>query len=432
MIPNEKLRLGSVYVSASQQVQVAVAAHTTIGALAASMSQLDSTLSAHTLELAAPLPRRQRLGDLALANGDRLLLLANTPKQLPTPDLFNTTDTALRFFINGQQVPVGGKSGYLVGASQRGSDVTPDIDLRQYVPSTLADFIAEGCVWLQYDGNQHQWFASRIGNTRVKLDEYELQGDKFPLAKSVTLRLFPQGATFIGTDRLLAEVNIRQEGDPRQISAPQVQAGDHRVRVVLGVEQSLGLVDASPNMGLQTVADALLKHANIAQPTPVQAFSLRLLSSQDTVGAALQERESFLYVARSVDYVRSALRLRGIGQTKAQYDLVGARSDERRTLGCRAHPTLPDNSLDIDLYDWLPPKEDALLPHIGRTWATLEFVAENREWWLRPSDVPMPLFVNERRVSAVPVRLLDDSLLSIGFEGSQWVLRFAVEIHAPR
>lgn len=432
MIPNEKLRLASVYISASQQVQLSLASNATIGALTASMTALDNTLNASTLELALPLARRQRLGNLALATGDRLLLMANTPKQVPLPARVNTYETQLRFTIDGQEVAVASKSGYLIGASQHGSDVLPDVDLRPFIPPTLADLIAEGCVWLQYDPYQRQWFASRIGNTRVLLDEYELQGDKFPLVRTTKLRLYPQGVTFMGANRLLAEVAIRVEDNTGQGNRVNLPHGDLRTRLVLGVEQALGVFDASPDIELQTVADKLLAHAKIPQTSQIQVYALRLLSPQDTISTSDGERDSFFYLARSTAYVRSALRLRGMGQTKAQFELFGASISERRTMGCRTYPNLPEVALDIDLYDWMMPKEDALLPHTGRIWASLEYVAEGAEWWLRPADVPMPLFVNERHVGVSPVRLLDDSLISIGFEGSQLVLRFAVEITVPR
>lgn len=416
------LRVSAVQAIASQMVAASLHEGLTLKDVAAYLARTEAVNNAGTLELAFLLRPAMRIRETTLMTGDRILLEMKRPQPLPSPT--NFVEPQLRFRGGTYETISGSRTGLLVGVANADMEAVPDIDLRYFVSPSAVDFLSRGCVWMQYVPQEQRWYASKIGQTRIMLDEYELHTEKLPVDRSLTLRLFPPHGSFLPSHRPLGELHIDIVKDPAR---PQntLPTGSARTRIVLGVEKLLGTLNLSDSLTVETVRDQLSAHFHTS-PSGVNVYGLRLLPPQTTLAALIAERESFLYMSRDPGFVQSVLRLRDYNGGPENHQLVAANRNETKTLGCRSAKDALNPALDIDLYHRLLasfPHLPAQIP-LGSVWAYFSYRAEEKQWWLHPGDQPMPLFVNNRRLPASGIRLVNDDVLSIGFEASDVIFRY--------
>lgn len=426
MVETRSLRLAAVMSSASQFYTVPLAADTPVSRLAQAADLFGASSEASTLEVAEPLSLRGTLDEGRFLSGDRLLLNLYTPKAAVLADTSQPT-TRVTLQSGSFITTFSGKSEIIIGRSHVGQETVPDADLGLFVPSGLLDFISDASVLLYQDADTQQWFARRTGQTRVLIQEYELQRQPFPIAESVVLRLYPAAGSLMSSARLLVELHIQIELPSTTVSPIRLPWGDLPTRVLVGVEQEIGLIEVDGVLPLETVATHLLDHKGFNTLQRVRAYRLHTLPPATTVAAALAQPDSLLYLPRESSLIRSTLRVRSLEQGHVS-QLYGSVHDETFTLGCRAQATVADTSLDVDVYDHIrTPMPPSVLRHLGYPWAHLYYERDANAWWIGASAHQLPLFLDGRRLGSSPVRVATDRVLSIGIEGTQVVLRYAIE-----
>ena len=146
----------------------------TVGEIAQYLSHYEPHLSVQTLEIARPIRQSKRLGDIDLQIGDRLLGFAQPVKQHALPESLKPGDKILSFASGDFEINSRGKRELLVGRTDPNQQMIPDIDLRYFVAPQALEFIARGCLWLNFDEGANTWYAAKIGQTRIMVDAFKV------------------------------------------------------------------------------------------------------------------------------------------------------------------------------------------------------------------------------------------------------------------
>jgi hypothetical protein len=193
-MPETTRFLGS-WLNASQSIPLSLPPTLTVGAIATYLTRLDPFVHTRTLEIATPLHPKQRLRDTDLQTGDKLLLQTHLPKPLIIQHS-NQNMPNVRVMQGDFQMSSQGKTSLILGAQNAIDNAILDVDLRYFVAPMYHEWLASQCLWLHYDPAQTRWYATKMGQTRLFLNEYELTSEKVPLDKSAVLRLYPPHNAF--------------------------------------------------------------------------------------------------------------------------------------------------------------------------------------------------------------------------------------------
>ena len=110
----------------------------TVGEIAQYLSQSEPHLAVNTLELARPVQGHQRLQDVDIQVGDRLVAFLQPAKRVELPKPPSPGDKILKFSLADLEIDSRGKTGILVGKPDESQEMMPDIDLRYFVaPESL-------------------------------------------------------------------------------------------------------------------------------------------------------------------------------------------------------------------------------------------------------------------------------------------------------
>jgi hypothetical protein len=422
----ETTRLGFALVNAAKSYALSVREDVGIPQFANYLAQVDGYINTRAFEVALPISKQGRIQDTPLQSGDRLLLLTTPPR------LSSTTHASLAptltFSQGSAQLTNMNKHGVLVGVSDADSSAIPDIDLRAFITPANIDYVARGCMWIQYDSQIKQWFATRLGQTRVFLNEYELLNDKLPIEQT-QVRLMPPLESPLG-QRLLGEFSIRVENTPQKPAPILPPTGNIAIQLVVGVERPLDNISVGNTLELEQLLQNLSSYYGFALTEQTQAYCLKVISPRLAATELQLPQNAFLYVPRPPNTVRSVLKLRDTQNKSRVYELVAGLRDEQKQFGSRAQAHLADTRLDVDLYEMCVAYANTAQFYslMGLTWGILEYRVDENAWWLNPSQRPIPLFVNQRRVGTTPTRLTNDDLISIGLTASNVVLNLAIEL----
>ncbi len=423
-----RLYLGAAYTSASLLYNLSLDAATSCAALARAAARQAGLEPTATLELALPLPLNSHLLERAAMTGDRLLIQTAPPRPAPW-QAQSDGQPSVTVQCGELEVSISGKTSVIVGKA--GGMGTPDVDLSLPAAHTPSDFIAEQCLELRYQPDERCWYALRLGQTRARLDEFELS-PRVPLRLSAQtqLQLYPPAGGLLPAERRLATLTIHAQAHHSPPADDVLSAGAFAARVLIGTEHPLGILELQGTLSVDTIARRALAHYGHPIPPRLRCYLLRLLPPDQPVGAALASGDTLFYLARDLETIRSVLYLRSADHSSV-YTLYGSASSAGFQLGMRLQQNTPDPALDVDLYDLLPqPMPPSVLPHLGYVWVQFYYEPEVNAWWISSTAHPMPVFLDGRRLSSVPVRITDQRVLSIGIEGTALILRFVLALSA--
>lgn len=403
-----------------------------VGALARYLAQYEAYLTAATLELARPLEHGQRLGDLDWQPGDRLLIFPQpaTPQRLPAR--LRPGDKVLKLSRGDFEVSSRGKKGLLVGKPDLASQTLPDVDMRYFVAPQMLPFVSRGCLWLSFDEQRRIWYASKLGETRVMLDEYELGTERIALESSRVLRFYrPSDDPRHPASEAIGELRIDLEEVRAGTDSVPLREGGLPMRVHLGVERSTHTLRAASLLPVGEVVTRLALYFQSELSEHARAYLLRLLPPDQPLETMIIPPEGFLYAARSLRYAQTQLLLRDAHGGRI-FALHAGAEDDARLIGCREEARIVDTALDVDLFEALAPawRYDRRAMTLLRHAARLVFKADEDAWYIRlDEDARLPLFVNNDRASSATLkRLLTGDVLSFGPSPSEYYARLEVEI----
>jgi hypothetical protein len=255
-----------------------------VGQVARYLSQHDIGLDTNTLEVAFPLPVVGTVRDSGLQRGDRLLLLspAEDEAQLPIPP--RPGDHILRFSLDEVMQQSGTKRRVVAGKPDETRGFVPDIDLRAFAPPRFHSFISRACLQFDFDSAARLWYATRLGVTRVMIDEFELGSEPAPLDAARWLRFYratdePRHPDSQAIGRVRVEVAVVEAERGLTYLAP----GDFPVNIVVGTEREPLTLNVSDALPVERVIEGLSANGRLSPDAALLA--LRLLPPQTPLGA---------------------------------------------------------------------------------------------------------------------------------------------------
>lgn len=386
------------------------------------LAALEPHTYGRTLELATPAPPDALLGELGLLAGDRLVLFTTPPQEKPFSAPLQIGDTTLTLRAGSFSLEANGRRELLLGKPDPTTQRHPDLDLRTLAHPDAAEFISRSALWLRYSGGL--WLAERSGQTRVRLDEFELGSTPVPVNSGQVLRFY-RHADDPRTSPALATLQVTLTRVEHATTLPLIEAGRQAVRLCSGTERPLQFLRAAERLAVGTLTDSLTRHFQLPATPHTQLYRLSLLPSQTRLASLSPDANTLLYMPQIPPATRAELLLKDAENPSHQYTLNAARE---YWLGSRLQPGEVVPSLDIDLFNQL--LERGTAPHLlGMRSPFVARVSFNQQTWsISPAERnALPVYVNTARLASTPMPLLAGDLLTIGGTFNRYLLRFVVE-----
>ncbi len=424
------LRITTAMAYSSHHYQTQLGSSVTVGEVARYLAHYETRIEASTLEVARAVRTNQRLQDLDLQPGDRLVVFTQAAQPIDLPAPLRAGDRVLRLRLGSFEMTSRGKRRLLIGRPDALQNTIPDVDLRYFVPPNALDTIAQSAIWLQLQGGM--WYASKQGSVRVMLDELELLNTPVMLNQTQWLRLYRANDEPRQGHLPICEMQIRQEVAQAAEDAPHLQAGQMKVQMRVGLEKESQALKASENVSAGQLASSLAAYNQMTLTTEMQVCVMRLVPPQLRLEALARGEEAFLYTSLNLRYARNLLMLRDIHNRAQVYVLSASREDDEKLIGCRPDSNTQNVGLDVDLYDSIvaqghdPRLFNTLSPYYGR----ILYNAADESWRIRLEErAHVPLFINNARVtSSAPVQLTSGDVLSFGPSITSYYARLEVEL----
>ena len=240
-------RLMTAAVLNSEQSNMMLSGRVTVAQLASHLSTLRDHIHTSTLEVGQEVAFDRTVGEFGAAGGNRLALFLKAPRSsdFGNRPLAGATTLALR---GGDYIArSGGKHGLLVGKPDPEQGSIPDVDLRHVVSERGVDYISRQTMWLSYEPGADQWYAARMGQTRVLVETLELDEKRTPIHDGQRIRFYRAKHNPL-EDAPLGEITVILETFDAGLSGTQLEAGQTRVPVRLGVERGAQLLQASESL----------------------------------------------------------------------------------------------------------------------------------------------------------------------------------------
>jgi hypothetical protein len=427
------LRLVTAFSYSSRQMQTGLSRRLTVADLARYLGTVEADISTRTLEWARPVLPEQRLGDLNLLGGDRLLVFVRPPRTNDLPLPVGENDMLLELRAKQFTVRSAGKRQMLAGKPDDAQGVIPDVDLRYAVAPEHLDYVSRSAMWLHYDAPT--WYVQRTGQNRVLLDEYEVQNERVPLNNGQRLRLYRRTDDPLHTYPLCEFTATLQRARPEDIaSGTGLERGQEQVRLRLGTERPPQTVRVSASMLLETVMAALMHH-NGGGPVPAdaQAYVMRLVAPDTRITALDVQANEFLYAPLKAQVAHSTLILRDVRQVTHMYKLAAGTETVEKLVGVRLQPGAYVEALDADLYDTFTANGHP--PHRYRLHSPflvlLTYRATEGVWWVRPAErAQVPVYLNTVRLTGQAAPIAAGDVLTFGPSTVDYYARLEVDITA--
>lgn len=420
--------LAAVMVHTSRTYTLRIGDRVEIGTLAQYLSQQEAYVRAGTLELARPIETSARLHDLDLRPGDRLVIFSQPATPLRQPDGIRPGDKTLTFSRGDYVLRSYGKRALLVGKPDAHSyHAMPDVDIRNFIVPGMLDFVSRGCLWLTFDSTQQVWYATKMGETRIMIDEFELGADKIALPESCELRFYrsfddPRSTDSIGS----MQITIRDvRSIPDLVTLPE---GHYPVRIQVGTERALQRLYASPNVPIGQIITSLSLYNHLSLTENMRVYLMRLLAPAALVQDLRLDEEEFLYVGLRLGFANNLLVLHD-SHGQHHYELESSYEDQTMIVGSRGLHNFIPMGLDIDLADAIETHRSGKQSLVAARQAYIEYRANESAWYIRQTEESrVSMFVNNVRISSIPTRLLAGDVLTIGPSMTDYYVRLEVEI----
>lgn len=404
-----------------------------VGNLARYLSQQEAYIDTSTLELARPVQATQRLQDVDIQAGDRLIICTAKPTQAELPAPLNPGDKIIRLIMGDVEVSSRGKKMLTIGKPDTNRDV--DIDLRNFISPKQLNYVSRDTMRLEFDERSKTWYAARTGRTRLLINEYELTADRIPLGDLSLLKVYraneePSNPAF----RPLVEIKLVTETVQSRDDIIYLEAGDRPFRIQVGVERESASLNVSENVPFGQIVTGLAAHLNMGMNTDYDMYILRLIPPITRLEAIQLGNDEFLYAARSQSYAMNVLMLHDLANHERKYELVGGPEDDIKLIGRRPEAAIEDPELEVDLYQTLVERTGTpnAFKNISRRQLRVFYRAAENTWWAQAEErASVPVFINNTRATtSTPIQLTSGDVISIGATVDNYVARLEVEITA--
>jgi hypothetical protein len=426
------MKLSTVVVSSRKRYAIPMGDTNTVGRLARYLSQQEAFVDASTLEIARALSPTQKLQDIDLQAGDRLAVFTAPAERGTLTEPLNPGDKVLTFSVGSVEISSRGKKSLVIGKPDVNRESNIDIDLRSLVSPKTLGFISRETLRLDFDDRNKTWFASRLGKTRVLIDELEVGDKRVPISDVAVLRLYRAGDDPKNPAvPPLAQIQITAEAVQSSDDIVYLDPGSKALNVHVGDEPGKRVLNVSENVPFGQIVTALTQHLGLTTNSAA-AYLLRLVPPATPVNTLEMGQDEFLYAARATSYALNALILRDIADESRAYTLVAGPEDDTKLIGRRTEPTLEDPELDVDLYEVLMAREgkpDAY-KQLSRRQLKVFYRAAENSWWVQLEErASVPVFVNNTRATTTsPIQLTSGDVLSFGPNLDAYIARLAVEV----
>lgn len=270
------MRLSVTLVSASRSYQPQLSQRATVGQLARYLTRIEPCVESRTLELARPLALDLRPQDVEMQGGDRFVVFSTLPEMMALPAPAKPGDKFIKISAEHFEADSQGKHEVIIGRSDAAQGMIPDVDLRAVVPPTLLPFVSRQCLALRFDPPAQQWYAVKLGQTRLLIDEYEVENQPIPLNHNHWLRLYrateqPRTGASPIAELLIAVQTVA-------VDVPAVPFGQQPVPLRLGFEDAPSLLNTSEYLPFQQIVTALAQYQHTALAKSCALYQMRLLS----------------------------------------------------------------------------------------------------------------------------------------------------------
>lgn len=425
------IRLPAQMVHSRQQYDVTLKETVTVGRLARYLSQQEAYVEASTLELARPVQPQQRIQDVDVQPGDRLVIFTSDAERAELAAPLRQGDKLVKFAVGDTIVASRGKKSLLIGKPDGPRETAVDIDLRNFISPKSLNFISRECLRLDYDERNKTWYATKIGRTRVMVEEYELGNEKVPLGDYTMLRFY-RANDDPRTTRPLGEIRAMVETVQSRDDIIYLESGNRLLPVQVGVARESVALNVSENVTLGQIITSLSAYQRSGIPQNPSLYMLRLLAPETAVGELKLGQDEFLYTTRSQSFAQNLLILRDIHDRERKYELPAGLEDDEKMIGRRSDSHTEDPELDVDLYEVLVRRNNNpdAFKSISRRQLRIFYKAAENTWWVRPEErSSVPVFLNNvRTTSSSPTQLTSGDVISIGQTVDNYYARLEVEI----
>lgn len=427
------MKLTTFIVNARINYGIQLGENTTVGRIARYLSQQEADVDGSTLEVARVVAPTQKLQDVDIQSGDRLIIFTNPPEkgQLNAP--LTPGDKVLTLSIGNVEVSSRGKKTLMMGKPDTQRDGNVDIDLRSFVPPKALGFISRETLRLEFDDRAKTWFASRLGKTRILMDELEIGAERTPMSDVCTLRLYragddPRSPAYVP----LAQFNVDTETVKSSEDIIYLEQGGKTLNVQVGQERDSLTLNVSENIAVGQIVTNLAAHLNVPLGQGNGAYLLRLLPPGTAVKTLNLGQDEFLYAVRSQTFALNALILRDIGNRERAFTLVAGPEDDVKLIGRRPEASLEDPELDVDLFEAVIKRDDKpdTFKSLSRRQLKVFYKAAENAWWVQLEDrASVPVFINNTRTTnSAPIQLTSGDVLSFGPSLDNYYARLEVDI----
>lgn len=430
-------RLSTVTVYSSRRYTLNLAGQTPVYQISQYLAQYEPYIDSSTLEIARQIQPELKLRDLDMQAGDRLVLFTHSPQQIDLPTSLKPGDKILTFTKGDVMVRSSGKTGVLVGKIDTTGEVVPDIDLSRFVRPEAMEYISRGCIWFQQNQNNKLWYASKIGQTRIVIDEYELSTDKIPVDGKHHIKLYhpahdPQDPNI----RALAELELQVQVVGSQDDLNVFQGGDKRVSVIIGTERIRQVINISDNIPMGQLITSLTRYNKLPLSTDNRLYHMRLISPDVHVDELRLTQQTTLYSTRHLQQSHTKLVLRDIHNRKISFTVTAEDRHHHNVIGCREGIEQEDQTLDVDIRRIIRKRgfDPDRIPNLSRYLARLDYQPTDNSWWVRlHEDSLMAVYLNNIRLTPTsPVQVTSGDVLSFGADTQSYYARLEVIVSSSR
>lgn len=425
------IRLPTQMAHSRHQYVLTLNEQVTVGRLARYLSQQEAYVDASTLEIARPVQPTQHIQDVDINPGDRLVIFTSDADKAELAAPLRPGDKLVKFAVGDVVVASRGKKSLLIGKPDGAREAAVDIDLRNFISPRSLNFISRECLRIDYEDRNKTWFATKVGRTRVLLDEYEIGSDKVPLGDHAMMRFYranddPRSVRPLGEIRVIVET-VQSRDD-----IIYLEQGKQFLNLQVGVPRESAALNVSENVTFGQIVTSLSAYHHMGIPQEMSLYLLRLLAPETRVSALTLGQDEFLYASRSQSYAHNLLILRDTQDRERMFELAAGLEDDEKLVGRRSDATAEDPELDVDLYEVLVRRNNNpdAFKSISRRQLRIIYRAAENTWWLKPEErSSVPVFINNARASgSAPTQLTSGDVLSIGQSVDNYYARLEVEI----
>lgn len=396
------------------------------------LAQYEPYIDSVTLEAAFRIQPNQRLGEINRQPGDRLVLFTHAPQPIQIVDNAKPGDKILIFSKGRLQRRASKPSGILAGKPDDTERVIPDIDLREFVAQEEIKHISRGCLWFNFDTRQNCWYASRMGKTRIFIDELELKLKKVPIDNIHRLRLFREGddpqSNYV---QPIADLTVRVEVIKQMNSIFSYQKGSQQIPIYVGTERSRQTIQISDNITAGQVMTSLSQYNRLPLTDQSILLLMRLLKPEEQINSYQRQSAAFLYAARQLHQAHTTLLLRDIHHRQQTYTLIARQSNEIMRIGSQEGED-KDESLAVDIRPLVSRRgfNPDTIHNLSRFLAKVQYQPSDNAWWIwLDEESLLPVFLNNTRLTTtIPIQLTSGDVLSFGSRDQHYLARLEAAI----